>query len=326
MLKGVWKGLGSPGLTVVLTVLICVDTAVGSFVVAGNRAFYERLDMEILFPYLWRVVPEHPWLTLWIVVLVVLVSLFAVNTLVCIIDRVYMILKKRAPLRALLPQLVHVGFIVALLGHLAGSTYGFRAYGTVAIEGQKLAVPHTEDLYMRLDGVHARFSHTGELTDLKVSITLFEGDIPVYSDEMSINDPLIYRGIAFYYVRHGRTLRGFLIDVDGKKTEVSARGSFASPRGRIFYFGRIHTEGTAVPLVEVIADSGRSALLRLAPSSAIELEGSTITLVDFVLASYGVFTINRDPGIWPVGVGSVLLVGGMLGLLFAREDRGELVS
>ncbi len=321
---------GSPWLTAGLTVLICVDTVVGSFIVLRNRGFYEELDMEVLFPHLLKVAPQHPELTLWIFVLILLVALFALNTTVCTIDRLYMIFTRRAPLRAVLPQLVHLGFLVALVGHLVGSVDGFRAYGNVAIEGEKVPVPYTEGLYMRLDGVDAEFSRVSGLTGLKVSMTLFEEDSIVYSDEMSINDPLIYRGIAFYYVKHGKTLKGFIMDVDGKRVEVSPDGSFLSPSGRIFYFGKIYSaddgSASAVPFIEVIADSGRRAYLRLIPSSGVELEGTTITLVDYMLVSYGVFTINRDPGIWLIGVGSLLLLAGMVGLVFAREDRRELVS
>ncbi len=322
--------LGSPWLTAGLTVLICIDTAVGSFIVLRDRPFYEELDREILFPYLLKIAPMHPELTLWIFVLILLVALFAVNTTVCTIDKLYMILKKKAPRRALLPQLVHIGFLVALAGHLIGSIDGFRAYGNVAIEGEKVPVPNTEGLYMRLDGVDAEFSRLAGLTALSVSMTLLEDDQVVYTDVMSINDPLIYRGIAFYYVKHGRTLKGFIVDVDGRTMEVSPDGSFASPSGRIFYFGKIYSaddgSGRAVPFIEVIADNGKRGFLRLIPSSRVEIDGTPIALKDYVLATYGIFTINKDPGIWLIGAGSLMLVVGMVGLMFAREDRGELVG
>ena len=52
----------------------------------------------------------------------------------------------------------------------------------------------------------------------------------------------------------------------------------------------------------------------------------TIRLVDYKMTPYVVLTINRDPGIWFIIIGSLVLVTGMALLLLMRGSRAELVQ
>ncbi len=51
----------------------------------------------------------------------------------------------------------------------------------------------------------------------------------------------------------------------------------------------------------------------------------TIRLVDYKMTPYVILTINKDPGIWLIIAGSLVLVTGMALLLLFRGERAELV-
>src|SRR5574337_638496 len=196
----VWKFFSSVYLTVVLAILICVDAAWGSMLAMRHPQFFRSLDQAILLPWLAAKGPGYLSLTLWIYILVALVALFAMNTVVCTVDRVYAIIKARRPWQSFFPHLVHIGFFIALLGHLAGSAGGFRSYGHMVFKGDSIPVPGANGVYLRLDGVKVRQTPEGEPEEIKTSVTLLKDGSEILSDTIEINGPLIYKGIAFYHL------------------------------------------------------------------------------------------------------------------------------
>ena len=80
--------------------------------------------------------------TLWIYILIVLITLFAVNTFVCTTDRVFSIVRNKSPWQMILPHIVHIGFLVALVGHLLGSTAGFKSPQNFILLGDQTAGPY----------------------------------------------------------------------------------------------------------------------------------------------------------------------------------------
>ncbi|MBI5598717.1 MAG: cytochrome c biogenesis protein ResB [Deltaproteobacteria bacterium] len=338
--KRVWNFFASTTLTIVLAALVCIDAAVGSMVVLRNRAFFDALDREILLPWLFTSGTEHPGKTLWIFIFVFLIALFAVNTAVCTADRLYLIIRKKSPFRSFLPQAVHVGFLIALLGHLAGSLYGFRSYGNLVVKGEALAVPHAEGLSMRLDGVDVRFDDAGEVESLSSAVTLLKGGTEVKKGGIRPNSPLIYRGMAFYYVDHGRSVTGFLLDASGERKEAGFGKGFVTADGKRYSLGALYpdmafdVEGRPYsrsgqyrnPYQEITSiDDNESGFLDVSrPGGGVSIGGKTITLVNHIVSPYAVFTINKDPGIWFIIAGSFVLTAGMVLLLFSRGEKGEL--
>ncbi|MBI5561065.1 MAG: cytochrome c biogenesis protein ResB [Deltaproteobacteria bacterium] len=341
----IWNFFSSTVLTVVLAVLICITAAWGSIPVINNRGFFDTLDQQILFPWLLREGKGYPGLTLWIFVLVFLVFLFSVNTFVCTADRLYTIVKKRSPLKAVLPHVVHVGFLIAMVGHLSGTLFGFRSSGNILVRGEAVSVPHTAGLSMRLDGIDAGidagFDGTGNMERITSTVTLLRDGKEITTGVIRLNGPLIYRGIAFYHVNQGSATTGLILDVDGERKEAGFGKGFQTGEGRRYFFGQFYPDlaidasgrpyslsrENRNPYQEIISEDGGRGLLGLSyRGGKTSIKGNTITLLDYLVKPYAVITVNKDPGIVFIIAGSFVLTAGMALLLFIRGEKGELIK
>lgn len=339
-MKSIWNFFASVKLTIVLTVVICLDAAWGSVITVKYPGFARALDQTILFPWLLDTGKNYLSLSLWIYLLVFLMAVFTVNTAVCTADKVYSIVKSRRPWQSFFPHIVHIGFLVALAGHLAGSAAGFRSYGTTLLQGAAVPVPNMSGLYIRLDDLDVKTSPAGMLESVMTSVTLLEGKTEVKKGTIEINGPLVYRGVAFYNMDQGRTPTGFVITVDGEPLRLNMDTPAAASNGNTYRLGELYpdfaldprgrpssrSEDFRNPYIEVVSGDGKTAYLPIgAPGSKTVLDGRAVELKDYIITPYAVLTINKDPGIWLIIIGSSVLVAGMVLLLFFRGERGELV-
>lgn len=339
-LRNIWNFFASVKLTVTLVILICLDSAWGSILAMKYPGFYRALDQKILFPWLFSNGKDYLPFTVWIYALAYLVSLFTVNTAVCTADKVYSIIKTEKPWRSFFPHIVHIGFLVALIGHLAGSTWGFKSTGNIVFKGEDTPVPYQKGLFVRLEDVEAKASPSGELESLKTKVSLVKDKSTVLTDIIRINAPLIYDGIAFYHLDQGRMPTGLVLEIDGETVKVNLNGYFHAADGSTFTLGEIYPDFARDgdgrpftrsndfrnPYIEIISPGGDKAFLDISnPGTAAALAGKTFTFRDYAVTPYVILSINKDPGIWFIITGSSILVVGMVLLLFFRGERGELV-
>lgn len=339
-MKVIWRLFSSTELTIVLAVLICLDAAWGSIITVKNPAVFQALDQSILFKWLTSFGKTNLEMSIWIYLLIALISLFSLNTAVCTIDRVCAIIINKRPWRSIYPQIVHIGFLIALFGHLLGSAYGFRSPGHPIFKGEAMPVPYQEGLLLRLDDIETDFSPLGELEDLNTRVTLFKDGKEVLRENIQINAPLIYKGIAFYHVNQGKTTTGLILRIDREEFKVPFRGSFKTIDGNLFTLGRIMpdfaTDKMGIPFsrskvyrnpyIEIISSNGESGWLSLIrPGTRITLGDNVIELQDYIMEIYAVMNIHKDPGIGFIITGSSILIVGMLLLLFLRGERMELL-
>ncbi|MBW7957203.1 MAG: cytochrome c biogenesis protein ResB [Deltaproteobacteria bacterium] len=340
-MRSVWKFFSSVYLTIVLAVLICVISAWGSIVVVRNQRFFGALDHEVLFPFLLSLKTEYIGLTLWVWALILLTAVFAVNTVVCTIDKAWSVVQNRRPWQALFPHIVHVGFLIALLGHLVGSVWGFRSYGHVLYKGESIPVPYQGGIQVRLDETEMRAGTRGDLDYLRTRLTLVNDDgSEVVTKDIGLNNPLIWKGIAFYHFDQGQSPTGLVIDAGGSSSEVLLDGSFSAPDGSTYRLGSVYPDFAldesgkpfsrsglfANPHIEIISADGSVYFLNISePGTSVKGPGHSITLKGYVFTPYVVLTINKDPGIIFIIAGSIVLVVGMVLLLFFRGERAELV-
>lgn len=340
-MKKLWSFFASIYLTVVLAVLICTVAAWGSLISMANPRFSMALDQSVLLPLLFSAGTRYLGLTLWIWVLILLTAVFGLNTFVCTADKVWAVIRAKKPWQALFPHIVHIGFLVALLGHLAGSAWGFRSYDNMLYKGEIKPVPETAGLFVRLDGFEAKSSAEGGLEYLKTTVTLLDGDKKeILTGPIEINGPLIYKGTAFYHADQGSAPKGLILDIDGMTVNAPFSSGFEGPGGKSFRFGGVYpdfaldsggrpttlTPEFRNPYAELVSSDGTTAYLPIKePGASISLAGSRITLIDYDTEEFVVLTINKDPGISLIIIGSSILVAGMVLLLFFRGERTELV-
>lgn len=328
-------------MTVVLAILICIDAVWGSILSVNNAAFYQWLDSGILLPALLGMGLANISLTLWIYILIVLIALFAVNTFVCTTDRLFSIFRSKSPWQSILPHIVHIGFLIALIGHLLGSSYGFKSPENFVMVGDSVPVPKHDGLSVRLDDVDVETSpDTKEITNLRSTVTLFDEGSELLSGDIEINGPLIYKGIAFYHMSHGQMPMGLVLRVDGAQRKLPFDAAFTTTKGKGFKLGTIFPDfardssGNPYsrsgefrnPYQEIISNRGERGYLNISrPGEAASIEGVEFVLEDYVLKKYAVLGINKDPGIWFIIAGSSILTLGIILIFIFRGARAELV-
>lgn len=342
-MKPVWRFFASTELTIILAALICIDAAWGSVISIKNPAVFQALDQAILFPWLLSIGKASLNISLWILILVFLIAIFAINAIVCTLDRLYSVLKDKKPWQTLLPQIVHIGFLIALLGHLIGSIYGFRSPANIVFQGQTIRVPYQQGLLLRFDDIEIKTSRKAGLEDLKTKVTLLKHGEEILKQDIQINGPLIYKGIAFYHVDQGESPAGLILQIGEENFRIRFGGAFRTKDGAMFKLGAIIPDFAVDeagnpysrspeyrnPYQEIVSLSGKKAWLPLSPpqadGSSIKLDGHTIELAGYINTPYVALNINKDPGIIFIITGSAVLVAGMILLLFFRGERAELV-
>ncbi len=339
-MKSIWRFFASTELTIILAILICIDAAWGSIVSMKNPQIFQALDQAILFPWLFSIGKANLNISLWIFILVCLTTIFAINTTVCTLDKLYSIFKDKRPWQSFFPQIVHIGFLIALLGHLLGSIYGFRSPGNFVFQGQTIDVPSQQGFLLRFDDIEMKSSRRAGLEDLKTKVALLKHGKEILKHDIRINGPLIYKGIAFYHADQGEAPTGLILKVGEEDFRIKFGGVLKAGKEAVFKLGRIipdfaldekgnpysRSEEYRNPHQEIISLSGKKAWLPLSNTgNSVKLESQTIELVDYVNTPYIVLNINKDPGIGFIITGSAILVTGMLLLLFLRGERTELV-
>ncbi len=323
-------------LTVVLAALICVVSIAGSLVTIKNPGIMQYLDHRVLVYGLAELSGRAE--VYWIFVLVILIFFFAVNTVVCTIEKIASIMSRGAPKRSLIPQVVHVGFLIALLGHLVGSVSGFKTSDNVVFRGQALPVPHTGDLSIRLDGIETRQNPSGYRDFLRVDVTLLRDGEELRRGAISLNHPLLYRGMAFYYNDDGAAPAGIKVFWKGRVRDLSFEEKSEEESGGLKITGfypdfAVDSEGRAFsrserfvnPYVGLSAGGAEAFLSIARPGTSVVIGGEEARFTGFAVSPYVVLSINRDPGIWLVIAGSGVLLLGMVLLIIFGRDKTELI-
>jgi cytochrome c biogenesis protein ResB len=274
-----------------------------------------------------------------------LTALFTINTSACTTDKVYLILKNRRPVQALFPHIVHVGFLIAVLGHLVGSVWGFKAPGNILYKDAVVPVPETPGLSIRLEEFEVRQSGNNPPDMLRSRVTLIEDGKEIKTGDIEINSPLFHKGIAFYHVNQGSTPTGLVLESGGEFREVDFYSGFSFGEAKRYALGEIfpdfalRADGMPTsrsaqynnPYVTLLSPDGSASYLSVGyPGSMATVrspDGSEliVRLVDYKMSEFVVLNINKDPGIWLIISGSAVLVVGMFLLLFFRGQRSEIV-
>ena len=156
------------------------------------RQEFQGLHMVALLQWL----NESPLgVTWWLWAAIGVLSLLTANTLFCSIESV---MKKRGARNLLLvlsPQVIHVGFLFVLLGHLLSSYGSYHAAGYVS-EGTVLPLPNNESVVF--DEIHADAGPSGYITDWSADIRYLKEGGLLGADAIGPNSPSFRGGYGIY--------------------------------------------------------------------------------------------------------------------------------
>jgi hypothetical protein len=313
----IWRVAISPVTFVVLTILWCLDLGAGSIAAYFNDPqFWIKMDSYPFNLWLEQVAPGTFPLSLWIYILVALSYLMIISLLLCTIN---WFLHRRKRLRGLGEFLVHLGFLLIFAGFVLGSALGTRSQVRIP-RGESVTVPGM-GISLKLENLAVVRSPEGRPLDTISSVKIFRDGTEVSTGKVRTNHPLIWGNTVVYPPEdYGAGIVGGVLGASGAGAVRLVLGQAASlGNDRVLEIGGILQRGErrgnvlGPGLLVVIKDLGGrvmgSAYLSPAPgmNDSANIAGNRLTLGQLTESTYGLFRVHRDPGIWLVITGSVIL-------------------
>jgi len=243
--------------------------------------------------------------------------------------------------------LLHFGIVVVFIGAIIGSLFGFKGNvwidegASVSKVTSRAGAPLELGFSVRCDSFSVSFYDTGAPKEFKSILTVVEnGKTVIDKRPVIVNSPLTYRGITFYqssYSPAGAPV--FHLSVRDRKNGAVERIAVAQgetvklPNGEslraLDYTQDIspyiqQLSGPAVR-VELLPRNGEArTLLLLKNYSDFDdmRKGDQIFGFDSIDVKWRTgLQVTKDPGVWIVWLGCILLVGGIFMAFFLSHRR-----
>ena len=317
-LKGLWRLSISPVTFVVLSILWCLDLGIGSLYAYWRPDLYGTLDNYPFTVWL-KVAGPAAWpSSLWVHVLVVLTWAMVVSLLLCTAN---WLLFRRKRLKGLGEVLVHLGFLLVFAGYVAGAMFGFRTLGVTLPVGGSASVEGT-DLRLALRGMRPLLGPGGSVHGAVSDLELTGGGGTKRAADIRINHPLMAGATVVYPRGVRQEVRGGLLLANGAgPVELLPERPVVLPGGArlelagILQEGERNGEALGPGVLVTVYDAAGTPVSRYLSSQegmpgVAELPGMRLELAGFIGPEFGVYDVHRDPGVWLVIVGALLITLG----------------
>jgi hypothetical protein len=312
----------NPVTFVVLTIFWCLDLGIGS-VMAHNKdpKFWTRMDAYPFNLWLSQVAPKTFPESLWVYILTVLTFLMVASLVLCTLN---WFLRRRRRMRGMAEVCVHLGFLLVFAGFLLGSGWGSREQGLTLSSGDVVSLQSLPLTLKLLDVKSVTDAEGNELDTVSRVALLDASGAQLAEGDVRINHPLIHGSVVVYPEGSaGRTpvavvrARGIgdLKFAPGRAVPlpdgraIGVRG-FLQPGQR---FGEWMGPGLVLGLLGADGKPAGSTFLGTAPGmGAASLDGLELSFAGFSEEVLAAFHVHRDPGVWLVLVGAVILSLGTL--------------
>jgi hypothetical protein len=221
-----WKFTGDTRVSLCLIYALFADILIGSMVMKDHPELFHSLNNQSLQEWILSCGERNMHLACWLFVALFLLLCLAVTTTICGINKLIAIIRSPGwhgqwrELPELAPFILHLGFLMLLIGQLASHTIGVNSHGNILIVGGAINIPGTEtkillkDLKITFFGKSTTFLGM-ENSPCDCSATLsFVDSTGSHERRISLNQPCWYRGWSLF------------IEDFYPKTKNSARTSF----------------------------------------------------------------------------------------------------
>jgi len=242
---------------------------------------------------------------------------------------------------------VHLSVILLLVGGLIGSIFGFDGYVNIA-EGEsekQIRIRNTEetetlDFEIRCEDFNVSFYDSGQPKEYRSSLTILEQGKPVKKKNIIVNDPLRYKGINIFQSSYGtipsnEVVLNFASTATGmvyeKKASIGEQIDIPEAMGKFVLMDyssssmfRGHRIGEAFtgrlsPIggkpVEILLP------LRFPTFDKMRKGDVAISVADYVPRYYTGLQVTKDPGVWVVYAGFILMIIGCYITFFMSHQR-----
>ena len=242
---------------------------------------------------------------------------------------------------------VHTSIVLLLLGSIIGSLFGFEGFVNIP-EGETVDTIQLRneqrrlrlDFAIRCDDFDVSFYDTGAPKEFRSNLTILEDGKPVYSKSIVVNDPLRYRGVNLFQSSYGQipsdtVTLGFTSKETGMTYLEKMRPgqSFEIPEnlGTLTLQGlnraaefKGHSIGAAyvATLAKKDAPSVEILLPVRFPSFDRMRQGAVFIAVSGQEEKYYTgLQVTRDPGVWVVYAGFILMLAGCFITFFMSHQQ-----
>ena len=243
--------------------------------------------------------------------------------------------------------MVHLSVVLLLIGGLIGSIFGFDGWVNIPegesasrIQLRSQAQMIQLDFEIRCDDFDVSFYDTGAPKEFRSALTILEQGREVFKKDIIVNDPLRYKGISLYQASYGQLPSDKLVlsftsaktgmiytrnaGVNQTVTLPEKLGTFALKELRAAAKFGDHDIGEAYigVLTPPNGDPQEIFLPLRFPSFDKMRKGQVvIAVVDQVQRYYTGLQVAKDPGVWVVYVGFILMIIGCYITFFMQHQQ-----
>ncbi len=246
----------------------------------------------------------------------------------------------------------HLSILIIFIGALIGSIFGYKGFVTIP-EGEQISSVQLRngkttnlDFSVRCEQFGVTYYPNGAPKEFKSILTVLDQNnqpINGYNKVPTIvNDPLMYAGITFYQSSYGSIGDHIFTvsDLDGKSTEdisIPDKGIGRLPDGSTLQVVESTPDvsqfvpGKSGPAVQVVihpangSQEQTSILYANHPEANLEhARHSGGPLINYHQGAQKVYTglqVTKDPGVWTVWTGCILMVIGIYGAFLLSHRR-----
>jgi cytochrome c biogenesis protein len=234
--------------------------------------------------------------------------------------------------------IVHLSILVIFAGAIIGSFFGEN--GSLMAREKSIASYYFDrntservplGFEIRVDDFTLSYYNTGAPKEFRSDLTVLEGGQEVLQKSIVVNDPLDYKGYTFYQASY-QANDSYWITVQNQNT--GARKVFMAQPGVELKW---QEAGITLGVINLIQPDqlGRYRLKiwfsdDKGEPSVFWLDGKTVVNVERLDTAYAfkseqVFStglqISKDPGVWPVYIGCLMMLFGLVVAFFLSHKR-----
>lgn len=242
---------------------------------------------------------------------------------------------------------VHLSVVLLLIGGLITSIFGFDGFVNIA-EGESTQSIRLRskpqmmqlDFAIRCDDFNVSFYDTGAPKEFRSSLTILEQGRPVLTKDIIVNDPLRYKGISIYQSSYGslpsnEVVLSFTSSKTGMIYKNNARmnqpvqlpeklGTFEIKEFLRSAKFKGHDIGEAY--IGILTPPGGDPVqvtlpLRFPTFDKMRKGNLVIAVVEHVPRFYTGLQVAKDPGVWVVYSGFILMIIGCYITFFMSHQQ-----
>jgi cytochrome c biogenesis protein len=242
---------------------------------------------------------------------------------------------------------VHLSIVLLLLGALIGSFWGFDGYVNIP-EGEvanSIRIRNPErvqplDFGILCEDFNVNFYKSGMPKEFRSSLTIIENGKPAFKKDIIVNDPLRYKGINIFQSSYGQlppkeVMLNFTSIKTGKvykkKALIGRQIDIPETGGKFVlkdYTSSYNFRGQPIgaAFLGVLTQNDNSSVdvvlpLRFPNFDRMRKRDIVISVSEYTPRYYTGLQVTKDPGVWIVYSGFILLIIGCYITFFMSHQR-----